>query len=704
VEGLKRIGRTSLTTLVPVKRPSALNMKAKLLFISCLLFCASAFAQSDIASLWSLLKEARYSDSALIDFRDEFGKQQSSDGLGLDSSEVSLELRKAAEDHHENEMKGLALAYFGYEQRSTNSHDSAVHFFGAALKQFEDNNRLQMGAEMCRMIGLEWQTLSQVDSTVTYLERSLALDRKTGDASVISNRLRLVGGSFVNLGIHGRAAEFLMEALKIVESNSDVQRDSYIYQTLGYLYYLQGDSERAMYYHRRGLEEALLVGDSEKAARAMMRIGDVHNWLDDMDSASYWLHKALSLQEVGTLDGHTAATLNSLGLLAARQGNYEEADHHWTRSLVLREKVNDGPEIALSLISLSYLRNLQGKYRESIDLASRALAMSEQFSFARGLEESTFELYISNLELGRHEDALDMYARHTEIRDSVYRSDNQRALMGREYEMEYQKQALVDSLSFASEKAIQDEELKQQKMVRNGFMGGFVLVALFASIFFVQRNRIGKARERSDELLLNILPEEVADELKVNGSSESRLIENVTVLFTDFKGFTALSEQLTPQELVKDIHECFSAFDLIMEKYGIEKIKTIGDAYMAAGGVPIPNATHAEDVVKAGLEIVHFIREGRAKKAASGKPSFEIRVGIHTGPVVSGVVGIKKFQYDIWGDTVNIASRMESSGEVGRVNISEATYALVSNKFNCSARGKIHAKGKGEIDMYFVDE
>jgi len=209
-------------------------------------------------------------------------------------------------------------------------------------------------------------------------------------------------------------------------------------------------------------------------------------------------------------------------------------------------------------------------------------------------------------------------------------------------------------------------------------------------------------KERSDELLLNILPEEVAEELKAKGHADAQMIEQVTVLFTDFKGFTEISEHLTPQGLVSVINECFSEFDNIMEKHGVEKIKTIGDSYMAAGGLPSPNKTHALDVVKACMEIQEFMRNYKVKMQNGEEIVFEARIGVHTGPVVAGIVGLKKFAYDIWGDTVNTASRMESSGEVGMVNISETTYEYVKDYFTCVHRGKISAKGKGQMDMYFV--
>jgi class 3 adenylate cyclase len=214
---------------------------------------------------------------------------------------------------------------------------------------------------------------------------------------------------------------------------------------------------------------------------------------------------------------------------------------------------------------------------------------------------------------------------------------------------------------------------------------------------------ITKEKQRYEELLLNILPYEVAQELKDKGKSEAKEFEQVTVMFTDFKDFTKIGEQMNAGQLVKEIDYCFSAFDKIIQKYGIEKIKTIGDSYMCAGGLPAVNKTHAEDVIKAAVEIRDFMLKHKDEKKAKSEIPFEIRIGVNTGHVIAGIVGIKKFAYDIWGDTVNIASRMESSSEAGKINISGTTFELVKDKFRCIHRGKIQAKNKGEIDMYFVE-
>lgn len=210
-------------------------------------------------------------------------------------------------------------------------------------------------------------------------------------------------------------------------------------------------------------------------------------------------------------------------------------------------------------------------------------------------------------------------------------------------------------------------------------------------------------RRKSEKLLLNILPADVASELKEKGATEPILYEDVSVMFTDFKGFTQIAEVLSPRELIQDLDACFVQFDKITERFNLEKLKTIGDSYMCAGGIPKRNKTHAIDCVLAALEIQAFMNLMKQIKADQGLPYWELRLGIHTGPLVAGVIGEKKFAYDVWGDTVNTASRMESSGTPGKINISGLTYELVKDLFDCEFRGHISAKNKGEVAMYYVN-
>jgi len=204
-------------------------------------------------------------------------------------------------------------------------------------------------------------------------------------------------------------------------------------------------------------------------------------------------------------------------------------------------------------------------------------------------------------------------------------------------------------------------------------------------------------------LLLNILPSETAQELKENGKVKAKRFESVTVLFTDFQGFTLTSQDFTPEKLVTSVDFYFSEFDKIMGKYGLEKIKTIGDSYMCAGGLPFPSEDHPQKVIAAAQEILEFM-ESVDKKKDPDIAHFDIRIGINTGPVVAGVVGTKKFAYDIWGDTVNVAARMESNSKPGKINISENTYVLVKDKYNCTFRGKIDVKNHGSMNMYYVND
>ena len=216
------------------------------------------------------------------------------------------------------------------------------------------------------------------------------------------------------------------------------------------------------------------------------------------------------------------------------------------------------------------------------------------------------------------------------------------------------------------------------------------------------KSRVEIEKQKSENLLLNILPAEIAEELKLTGRVKPVYHPSATILFTDFEGFSRISGLMSPEDLVEELDYCFSAFDQVIEKYHLEKLKTIGDSYMCGGGIPMPTSTHAFDVVLAALEIQRFMDTRKQKKFELNLPYWNTRIGIHSGSLLSGVIGKKKFVYDVWGDTVNLASRMESSGVAGRINISQSTFELVKDSFEVEYRGKIVAKNMGEVDMYLI--
>jgi class 3 adenylate cyclase len=266
------------------------------------------------------------------------------------------------------------------------------------------------------------------------------------------------------------------------------------------------------------------------------------------------------------------------------------------------------------------------------------------------------------------------------IENEKLSSEKQRILENQKVELEKQVQERTVELKEANEELHQtNEELK-------------------TTIDLVEQER-----QKSDKLLLNILPEETAQELKATGVATPKHYDLVSVLFTDFKGFSQIAEKLSPQEVIENLNTCFLALDEICERHNLEKIKTIGDSYMCAGGIPVANTSNPMDCVQAGLEMQAWMAHWKKEKEQKGELAWELRLGIHSGPVVAGVIGKNKFAYDIWGDAVNLASRMESSGEAGKVNISGATYELIKDKFQCTYRGKIEAKNKGEVEMYFVE-
>ncbi len=367
------------------------------------------------------------------------------------------------------------------------------------------------------------------------------------------------------------------------------------------------------------------------------------------------------------------------------------------------------------LLARGQLALSDGKYRDALEHCRLAFEAPERYGSGLLRKQACDCMVKGYRALGDLATAMQWIDKERQWSDSIHYQEQANTVVRLDVDREYGQLMRADSMRVVEE-AHRAELLEQQRKSKDAsrrtmliFLAVGVIVlfgGLWSRLRYISQTKrtIEDQKEISDGLLLNILPEEVAMELKQRGRAEARLFENVTILFTDFKGFTKIAEQLTPNELVRELNTCFEAFDAIVVRHNIEKIKTIGDAYMAAGGLPVPRSDSARSTVLAGLEMQAFMREQAARRRALGEVNFEMRIGIHTGPVVAGIVGVRKFQYDVWGDTVNTASRMESCGEVGLVNISASTYELVKDdpQFSFIPRGPVDVKGKGPMELYFV--
>ncbi len=545
---------------------------------------------------------------------------------------------------------------------------------------------------------------SQPDSAYYFSQLQYELALETGFKEPMAAALSTQGVYYAIKGDYPSALNKTQQSLNVYEEIGDIGGKANALLNMGGLYSFLVDYPKSLEYFQKSLSAFEEIGDKQGMSNSLGNIGTIYSYQHEHAEALEYHRRSLELcEEVGDVQG-VSGSLLSMGNSYLELGEYTLALDYFERSLLSFEGIGDVHGMAYSYSATGLAKNKERKFRQALEWCEKGLKLAEEIAAVDVQRIACECLYTAHKELGNSAMALTYHEQLVAHKDSLFNDENAKKITRLEMQYDFDKKEAAAKAEQDQKDAIAGQELRRQKLVRNGFVGGFSAALLFGVVVFNQRNRISKEKRRSEELLLNILPEETAQELKEKGSADARLIEQVTVLFTDFKGFTSMSESLSPKELVEDLHRSFSAFDRIMEKYGIEKIKTIGDAYMAAGGLPSPNSTHPEDVVNAALDMAEVIENGKAVKIAEQKPFFEVRIGIHTGPVVAGIVGIKKFQYDIWGDTVNTASRMESSGDVGRVNISQSTYELLKNnpQFSFEARGKVAAKGKGEIEMYFV--
>jgi adenylate cyclase len=507
-----------------------------------------------------------------------------------------------------------------------------------------------------------------------------------------------------------KAIELCNQALKLAEEINDPELQASANGYLGIMAYKSRDFKLFLQYTIQSAALWKKTKNVQEYAWSLHNLGYAYQETGDYKSAIGYYHQSMDL---ATTIGYTLAIANCLAYLGETyqlMGDYQTAQSYFKQSLEYKRNNKIDYEIEWTMVKMGEGYIALKRYKDAIEVCKAAFdSVKNKTEEEDAARYSCNCLYKSYKALGNDKAALSFYEKWVSMKDSLDNSQTTTLFL----EGEFSKQLLRDSLAQVDKQRKLEEGYNEEVRQKNNTRNIILVIAVF--IFLIAAGLVSRLRilrkakaavenekHKSDILLQNILPESVAEELKAKGSAEARHFDEVTVMFTDFKGFTSISERLEPKELVAEIDSFFKAFDHIIGRYAIEKIKTIGDSYMCAAGLPEASATHGADMAYAALEIQEYMRRQQEERIHSGKESFEIRIGIHSGPVVAGIVGVKKFAYDIWGDTVNIASRMESAGEPGKVNISATTYQLVKDLFHCTHRGKIMVKNKGEVDMYFV--
>lgn len=506
--------------------------------------------------------------------------------------------------------------------------------------------------------------------------------------------------------------EALNSYLEAAEIQQQLNDSTALAQTWLSLGILQSELKRYPEAQRHYQDALEIARDSTTIAYIYNHIGRAYRKAEAYNKARGAHEHSIELFENLKDTAGIARNYNNLGSIFRREGKFAQAlDYFWT-SLKMHEARRDQEALAdgYNDIAKTYLQ--MDKLGKALEYGKVGLKIARKAGLRddeRYALENLARIYESR---GEYRIALATQKLHDQLKDSLLNANKLEQLA--QLHLHFERKQQLKEIELLKK----DRQLQSERRLLFFVSGGSIILFLFimAGVYYYRytlKNKSNKVlagknaeldaeKKKSEELLLNILPAETARELMSKGFASPRSYPEVSVLFSDFKNFSKLAERLSPEELVHELDECFQAFDTIIEKYGIEKIKTIGDAYMCASGLPQPNEDHAVKMVHAALEMQDFLKKHKAEKEALGQFYFEARIGIHTGPVVAGVVGSKKFAYDIWSDTVNTASRMESCGSVGEVNISENTWNKVKDHFECSPRGKVKAKGKGEIDMFFV--
>lgn len=517
----------------------------------------------------------------------------------------------------------------------------------------------------------------------------------------------------------------LKSLLKIAELyDTKGKNKNPIYTPIAIIYDYMGKMEESLKYHIMANEELLKTQAPPKAlAISYNNLGYGYGNVGQYDKAIFFLEKSLNIMKQSN-------TYNSLGDIYYKMGNYEKSIEYHKKALSFKDHVRTKANLHLYtyfFISAARTYLKLNENEKALELLKKAEKYALSINSRLRLKEVYEELSNYYKSIGNYKNAYFYNKKYTSYQDSVFSKEKLEKINNLMISSRINlKQKEIEILK--QERRIQDLKVKSESIKKYWYATALIL-SLLASLFLISRYRlkikankllqkqkteverlnreiieqnhlIELEKDKTDKLLLNILPEKVADELKQNGVSEPKRFNNVSVYFSDVVGFTKMSSEIDINLLISELNDIFTAFDRIIENHECERIKTIGDAYLCVCGMHKPANDHAEKILKSAIDIVKYLNE----RNKHNEIQWKIRIGLHTGQVVGGIVGVKKYIYDVFGDTINTAWRMESNSEPMKINLSEAFYQQLNDNYNFIPRDYVEVKGKGKMMMYFLDD
>jgi class 3 adenylate cyclase/tetratricopeptide (TPR) repeat protein len=614
------------------------------------------------------------------------------------------ELPKMKED-----TNGVNLLYNLSNEYSINKSEKGLKYAKEGLKLSQKLNWKLGEGKLNFSLGLFFKHQGKYPEALGYFEKSLNIMINLKNELNKSKLLGVIGDIYSYQGNYPNALKYSLQSLKIRENIEDNKGVINILNKIGGIYHRLSKQEESIKYFKKALDVAININDSLAMNIIYVNLAGVYKSVNKNDSTIFYLIKSLKYFEKTGEKEYISLTILNLASEYHATFDYNNAIIFFEKAIRIFRENRSKSNLATSLGNLGLLYtelaqdSILAKYnndseirslKKEVNLNKAINYLNESIDILNEIEEihkkSFFLNYLSNAytEKGDYKKAYETYKEHNKLNDSIFSSKNQTKIANLEAKRENELKE--------KEIVILKKEKENQKLQRYAMFGGIVGLGIIIGLILIQRRK-------SEKLLLNVLPEKIAKRLKAKEHPIADHFDNASIIFIDLVSFTKMSSRANPKEIVALLNDIFTIFDKLADKHGLEKIKTIGDAYMAVAGIPEIQNDHSKRTAQMALDIKSEMKDFKT----SDGTEIKFRIGIDCGAVVAGVIGEKKFIYDLWSDAVNTASRMESTGESGQIQITDnfkSELEKFEGNWNFTFRGEFEIKGKGLMKTYFLEE